>query len=154
MSRRAVAIELTADERAELERRIRARTGSQQAALRARIVLRAAAGASNIAIARAEGVAHHTVQVWRERFATERLAGLGDRPHRRPPRLHGPDVQAAIVLLAGRAPAEVGRADQARWTVRDLARFVGDHPELGLGAPSKSAVGAILRAARLRLDRR
>jgi transposase len=153
MGRRAVTVELTAEERAELERWVRARTSSQQAALRARIVLRAADGASNAAIARAEGVARRTAQQWRGRFAVERLVGLRDRPHRRPPRLHGPQVQAAIVWLARRPPAEVDGAGRTRWTVRDLARYVGSHPELGLGAPSKSAVGAILRAARLRLDR-
>jgi putative transposase len=153
MGRRARAIELTTGERAELERRVRARTGSQQAAQRARIVLRAAAGAENVAIARELGVVRHTVQHWRDRFARDRLAGLRDRLHRPPARRYGPAVQAAVVLLACRAPAELGWAGQTHWTVRDLARYVGEHPELGLGAPSKSAVGAILRAARLRLDR-
>jgi hypothetical protein len=49
-------------------------------------VLRAAEGASNTAIAAALGLARHTVQHWRDRFATERLAGLRDRPHCPPPR--------------------------------------------------------------------
>src|SRR5215213_2186572 len=139
MSRRAPAIELTADERAELERRVRARTSTQQAAQRARIVLRAAAGAENIAIAQEVGVVRHTVQHWRDRFARARR--------------YGPAIQAAVVLLACRAPAELGWAGQTHWTIRDLARYIGEHPELGLGAPSKSAVGTILRAADVRLGR-
>ena len=153
MSRRARAIVLTGAERAELERRVRARTGSQQAATRARIVLRAAAGAENIAIAQELGVVRHTVQHWRDRFAAERLTGLADRPHRPPPRLYGPAVQAGIVVLACRTPAELGWAGQTHWSVVDLARYIGAHPELGLGAPGKSTVGVILRAAGLRLDR-
>jgi transposase len=153
MSRRARPIELTAEERAELERRVRARTSTQQAARRARIVLAAADGAQTIAIAQAEGITRHTVQHWRDRFAREGLAGLTDRPHCPPPRRYGPDRQARIVLLACRAPTEVGWAGQTHWTIRDLARYVGAHPELDLGTPSKSAVGTILRAARIRLER-
>ena len=60
MGRHAPSLDLTAAERDELERRIRARTSSQQAALRARVVLRAAAGESNTAIAAALGIARHT----------------------------------------------------------------------------------------------
>src|SRR5256714_13167161 len=85
MSRTACPIVLSPDERAQLERIVRARTSSQQSARRAEIVLRAAEGASNTAIAAALGVARHTVQHWRDRFATERLAGLRGRPPRPPP---------------------------------------------------------------------
>jgi transposase len=153
VSRRATPIELTAAERAELERRVRARTSPQQAAQRARVVLRAAAGAENTAIAQELGVVRHTVQHWRDRFARERLAGLADRPHRPPPRRYGPERQARIVVLACQRPAELGWAGQTHWTIRDLARYIGEHPELGLGAPSKSAVGKILQAAGVRLER-
>jgi transposase len=153
MSRRATPIELTAGERAELERRVRARTSPQQAVLRARVVLGAAAGAENIAIAQELGVVRHTVQHWRDRFARERLGGLVDRPHRPPPRRYGPEIQAAVVVLACRAPAELGWAGQTHWTLRDLARYVGEHPELGMGTPSKNTVGTILRAAGIRLER-
>src|SRR5256885_14951243 len=85
MSRTACPIVLSRDERAQLERIVRARTSSQQWARRAEIVLRAADGASNTAIATAVGVARHTVQHWRDRFATERLGGVGGRPPPPPP---------------------------------------------------------------------
>jgi len=153
MSRRATAIELTEGERAVLEQRVRARTGTQQAARRARIVLAAAAGVETRAIAQAEGIARGTVHHWRDRFARERLDGLVDRPHRPPARLYGPERQARVVVLACQPPAELGWAGQTHWTIRDLARYVGEHPELGLGTPSKSTVGTILRAADLRLER-
>ena len=153
MSRRATPIVLTVEEWNELQRRVRARTSSQQVAQRARIVLRAAEGARNIDIAEELGIARHTAQQWRDRFAAARLAGLGDRPHRPPPREYGAERQARILVVACQAPAEVGWSGQTHWSVRDLARYLGDHPELGVGRPSKSTVGKILQAAEIRLER-
>jgi transposase-like protein len=153
MGRHATPITLAPEERAELERRARARTRRQQEALRARIVLRAAQGERNIAIAAAVGCARHTVQHWRDRFAAERLAGLQDRPHCPPPRVYGPDVQAQIVLLACQKPADLGWGGQTHWSIADLARYIREHPEWGRGRPSRSTVGTILQAAELRLDR-
>ena len=153
MPRRATPIGLIPDERAELERRVRARTSRQQDALRARIVLLAAAGATNLAIAAELGLARHTVQHWRDRFAADRLAGLQDRPHQPDPRRYGPAIQAQIVVLACQKPAEVGWAGQTHWTIKDLTRYLAEHPELGLGAPSKSTVHTILQAHAVCLDR-
>jgi transposase len=153
MGRRATRIVLTSAERAELTRRVRARTSSQQAAQRARIVLDAADGAQTIAIAQAEGITRHTVQHWRDRFARDGLAGLTDRPHCPPPRLYSPVRQAQIVLLACQSPTDLGWEGQTHWTIRDLARYIGAHPELDLGTPSKSTVGTILQAADLCLER-
>jgi len=153
MGRRATLIVLTPAERAELERRVRARTSSQQVARRARIVLDAADGVQTIAIAQAEGITRHTVQHWRDRFAREGLDGLRDRPHCPPARVYGPVRQAQIVLLACQSPTTMGWEGQTHWTIRDLARYVGEHPELDLGTPSKSTVGTILRAADICLER-
>ena len=113
MSRRATPIVLTVEERNELQRRVRARMSSQQAALRARIVLRAAEGARNIDIAAELGIARHTVQQWRDRFASGRLPGLEDRPHHPPPREYTADRQARILVVACRSPAELGWSGQA-----------------------------------------
>ena len=153
MSRTACPIVLTPEERAELERIVRARTSSQQQARRAQIVLRAAEGASNTAIAAGLGLARHTVQHWRDRFATERRAGLRDRPHCPPPRRYPAAQQAAIVVLACQAPAELGWVGQTHWSIADLAQYIQTHPDLGLGAPSTSTVGRVLQAHDLRLDR-
>jgi hypothetical protein len=153
MPRRATPISLTAEERGELERRVRARTGRQQDALRARIVLRAAAGATNLALAAELGIARHTAQHWRDRFAAARLGGLQDRPHQPEPRRYGADIQARIVVLACQPPADVGWPGQTHWSVADLAQYIGEHPELGLGAPSRSTVHLILQAHGIRLDR-
>ncbi|HEU4546821.1 MAG TPA: helix-turn-helix domain-containing protein [Microlunatus sp.] len=153
MSRRATPIVLTVEERHALQRRVRARTSSQQAAQRARIVLRAGEGARNIDIAEELGIARHTVQQWRDRFAAARLAGLADRPHHPPPREYSAERQARILVVACQSPAELGWSGQTHWSVRDLARYLGDHPELGVGRPSKRTVGKILQAADLRLER-
>jgi transposase len=153
MPRRAPTVVLTDEDRAELDRRVHARTGSQQDALRARIIVLAAEGLDTTAIAGTLGIARGTARSWRARFVAHGLAGLGDRPHCPPPRLYGPEVQAQIVVLACRAPAELGWAGQSHWTIKDLARFIGDHPALGLGTPSKSTIHLILQAHDVRLDR-
>ena len=151
--RHAQAIELTAAERDALERRVRARTSSQQAALRARIVLEAADGVTNTAIGTALGITRHTAQHWRNRFVTQRLDGLVDRPHHPPPRLYDAAIQARIITLACQKPADLGWQGQTHWSIVDLATYIGEHAELGLGAPKKSTIGKILQAAKLRLDR-
>lgn len=153
MSRRACTVLLTPEERTELERRIHARTGSQQAALRARIVLAAASGQHNQQIAAELGISRHTAGHWRTRFGCERLEGLRDRPHCPPPRRYGPACQAAIVLLACQSPQSLGWKGQTHWSVLDLTQYIAEHPELGLGSPGKSTVGVVLQAHKLRLDR-
>ncbi|MGC1287081.1 MAG: helix-turn-helix domain-containing protein, partial [Streptosporangiaceae bacterium] len=60
--------------------RARSVRGAFRDRLRARIVLAAAAGMANTAIARELGVCADTVRKWRRRFAASRLAGLKDSP--------------------------------------------------------------------------
>src|SRR5579872_1313484 len=119
MTRRAETIVLEQKERAELERMVRARTSTPQAARRATIVLRAADGAENTTIAAELGLTRHTVAQWRRRFAAEGLAGLRDRPHRPLPRCYGAERQAAIVVLACQPPAALGWRGQTHWSLVD-----------------------------------
>jgi transposase len=153
MPRRAPTVVLTADDRADLDRRVHARTGRQQDALRARIVRLAAAGLDSTAIATTLGIARGTARSWRARFVATGLAGVGDRPHCPPPRKDGPEAQAQIVGLACQSPTALGWAGQSHGTIKDLARFIGEHPELGLGTPSKSTIHLILQAPDVRRDR-
>jgi len=148
-------IRLLAAERAELERRVAARTASQQDAYRAQIILRVAAGQTDAAIAQDMGLSERTVWLWRHRFATQRLDGLKDRPKCPPPRQYHADIQARLLVLACQKPAEVdpSRAGQTHWSIKDLAQYVAAHPELGLGSPSKSTIGVILKRHQVRLDR-
>jgi transposase len=148
-------IKLTVAERSELERRVAARTASQQDAYRAQIILRVAAGQADARIAEELQLAVRTVWLWRHRFAQQRLDGLKDRPKCPPPRQYHADIQAKLLVLACQKPAEVDptRAGQTHWSINDLAQYVAEHPELGLGCPSKSTIGVILKRHHVRLDR-
>ena len=66
------------EDRVELERLTRSTTGSAGLALRARIVLLAAAGTPNQVIAEQVATSRPTVNKWRLRFAEQGLAGLAD----------------------------------------------------------------------------
>ena len=76
----AVTIELSEDERAQLEAWSRRRTSAQALAQRSRIVLQAAEGLTNTEIAERLGVHRHMATKWRARFAEQRLDGLVDEP--------------------------------------------------------------------------
>src|SRR3569833_1255002 len=91
------ALVLSEAERAELEGWARRRKTAQALALRARSVLRAAAGLSNTAIAAELGVAKHTVGKWRERFARLRTDGLLDEPRPGAPRQIGDEQVASLI---------------------------------------------------------
>jgi transposase len=83
-------IELTDEEREELEARARRRTAEQRMVLRARIVLAAADGEENATIADDLDIALNTVIKWRKRFFEERMAGLADRKRSGRPRTFSP----------------------------------------------------------------
>jgi transposase len=90
-------------------------------ALRARIVLRAADGLSNTAIADELGVAKHTVGKWRERFAAARADGLLDEPRPGAPRRVADDAVAALV---DRTLSSVPRG-ATHWSLRTMAKASG-----------------------------
>jgi transposase len=79
------AIELTAEERALLERQARRYTLPYKDVIRAKVVLLAAQGYGNDEIAARLDFRREIVSKWRKRFFEERLAGLEERPrHGRP----------------------------------------------------------------------
>lgn len=69
---------LSTRERATLERMSRRGKAAQRDVLRARIILRTAAGESDLAVAEQLRINRHTVRLWRQRFAEKGLAGLTD----------------------------------------------------------------------------
>src|ERR1700720_2413722 len=95
--RSAVGIALDEAERCELEARTRRRKISRADAMRAAIVLLAADGATNLAIAEQLGVTRVTVATWRKRFAAKRLDGLADEPRPGAPRKIGDEKIAEVV---------------------------------------------------------
>src|SRR2546428_9326365 len=117
----AVPIELTDDERAQLEAWTRRRTSAQALAQRSRIVLLAAQGLTNTAIAERLGVHRPMVTKWRSRFAEHRLDGLTDEPRpRRPRTVTDEQVEEGIVRTPESAPQ-----DATHWSTRSMAREVG-----------------------------
>jgi transposase len=116
----AVQIVLTSGERKVLMARARRARGEQRDVLRARIVLAAADGHSNAEIAGHLAVTDDTVRKWRGRFATERLAGLQDRPRRGRPRTFPAVAAAEVKAMACALPAETG-VPLARWSCTELA---------------------------------
>lgn len=95
----SVPIKLTIADRKEL-RHIREYHPKRRHWVRADIVLRAAAGQTNLFIARRLEISRNTVKHWRYRFAREGLAGLKTRPiPGRPRKAAAPQVQAFEVAL-------------------------------------------------------
>src|SRR5918997_6835699 len=145
---KAVPLDLTEAERAELRRLLRRRGVGQALAQRIRVVLACAEpGATNLGAARALGVSRQTVATWRRRFAEHRLEGLVDAPRPGAPRTIG---DAAVERLPGRAHARGGAAGRhALQHARDGAPRRHE-PDRGM---SQTAVSRIWRAFGLRPHR-
>jgi len=124
---------LTDQEQATLERWARRATSGQALALRCRIVLGCASGASNAAVAEQLGVSRPTVTKWRSRFVARRLEGLADEPRPGAARtITDEQVEQVLVLTLETTPT-----DATHWSTRSLARQVG---------LSQSAISRIWRA--------
>src|SRR5918912_3508587 len=74
------ALDLTPDQRRELEARARRYTLPYRAVVRAKIVLMAAEGLDNDEIAARLDTRREIVSKWRKRFFEQGLAGLEERP--------------------------------------------------------------------------
>ncbi|MCA1704069.1 MAG: IS630 family transposase [Actinobacteria bacterium] len=129
-------LEIKDEERAELERRVRAKTSTQRQAQRARVILLAADGVPSRQIAKVVCIHENYVGVWRKRFTTERLAGLEDRPRSGRPRKYGHDERLRIVATATSTRPE----HASHWSHSLLANVLSD---MGISA---SQVGRILAA--------
>ena len=125
----ATKLELTAAERQELTRVVEARRTAQQVALRARIILLAAEGLTNVAVGRLLGVSREAVRLWRDRWvglqavppADLRVEDrLADAPRPGAPARIGAEQVCAIIALACEAPEQSGRPI-SQWTGREIA---------------------------------
>jgi transposase-like protein len=83
-------IVLSAAERQELEHRARCYTASYAQVLRAKIVLFAVDGLTNVEIAARLDTSPQVVHRWRKRFCEHRLKGLQDAPRSGRPRVFSP----------------------------------------------------------------
>ncbi len=129
---RPPAVILDAAERQALDALVRQHRTPQQVALRARIILLAAAGRNNSQIARQVGVDVATVRLWRGRWlglgavplaelgAAERL---GDAPRPGGPCRLTAEQVCRITALACEVPQASGRPIN-QWTGREIAEAV------------------------------
>ncbi len=109
-------------ERETLQRWARRAKTAQALALRARIVLACADGASSKDVAVSVGVTEATVGKWRRRFVAERLGGLddGDRPGR-PRTIRDEEVERVVVDTLEANPPDGG----THWSTRLMAAHTG-----------------------------
>lgn len=118
----ALALKLKASDRRELLRLMAAATTPQRVAFRARVVLLAADGWSNSAIARELATSRPTVIVWRTRFGEQGVAGLlEDAPRSGRPRTISETQETAIV----QATLHTTPAAATHWSLRSLAAAQG-----------------------------
>src|SRR6516165_2510554 len=108
-------------ERAELESLSRRATAPHRLVVRARVVLLAADGVANCAIAGRLGICQDTARKWRRRYCEQGLGGLADAPRSGRPRVFPATVVAEVKALACEMPAASG-TPLARWTCPELAR--------------------------------
>lgn len=140
MARPVSVLELTAEEEAELNRRVRAATASARDILRARIVLLRAGGMRQADVAREVGTSTTSVNKWSQRFERLGLDGLADRP--------GRGVGAAIPrAVVEEVVAKAG--EQAPGMRRRSTRTTAN--EVGISA---SSVGRIWREHGLKPHRK
>src|ERR1700719_2183819 len=113
----------------------------QQVALRCRIVLAAAAGESDVTIAKRLSVNRNTVILWRKRFGDEGLDGLWDVA---PGRGRKPTYQIDKIASIVDATLQTKPAGMTHWSCRTMAESQG---------VSKSTVSNIWRAHKLQPHR-
>jgi transposase len=113
------------EQRRVLERWVAAQRTPQSVAMRARIVLLAAAGESNSAIARRLSVSRPTVIMWRARFAAEGPLALTEV---KPGRGRKRTISAAQVKAIVQATTQTVPLGQTHWSTRSMAKAHGVSP--------------------------
>ncbi len=120
MARPKLPLVLSPLQKQELTQLVKAPSTPQKMARRGQIVLLAAAGLDNTAIARRAGTSAVSVGQWRQRFLDSGMAGLHERPRSGRKKSISADKLDAIVTRVVQPPK--GRK---RWSCRRMAREVG-----------------------------
>jgi len=141
MPRSSVVVSLADADRERLEGWAAAHGTPQQVALRCRIVLAAAAGAPNVAIAAQSGVDVKTVSLWRGRFAQTGPEGLWEiaSGRGRKPTYSARKIKAIVQATLLSKPDGM-----TQWSCRQMAQAQG---------VSKSTISTIWRSHNLKPHR-
>src|SRR5580698_8194189 len=118
---RHMALTLTADERTELERRVRSRKIRAEDARRAQVILMLADGESFTTIAAAVHCYPAFVSRWKRRFESERLPGLQAKYRGQPPSVRTPALEARVLAKTKQPPAD----GSTHWSTRKLGKVLG-----------------------------
>src|SRR6202163_1834090 len=117
----SAALAVTSENRRELERLVRSGRTEQRIALRARIILGAAEGKSNNALAKELTTSRPTVLEWRQRFAKGGVKALyDDRPRGRSFSPLARAKEAEIIAATQTAPVQA-----SQWSCRSMAELHG-----------------------------
>jgi len=142
MSGKAKEINLTDEERQQLESWVRATTTEQRLVQRARIVLESAAGRMTREIAHSLALRPATVSKWRTRFAKQRIEGLSDAPRNGGNQKYDEATERRILAKLDEPPPD----GYATWSGKLLAKSLGD--------VSDDHVWRVLRMRGIHLQRR
>jgi len=115
-----MALMLTADEREELERRVRSRKIRAEDARRARVVLLLAAGESYGTIGATLACYPNYISRWKRRFEADRLEGLRAKYCGQPPTVRTPAMEARILEKTRQRPPD----GSTHWSTRKLGRLL------------------------------
>jgi len=115
-----MALTLTNDERAELERRTRSRTIAAEDVRRARVILMLADGKSYSTIEATVPCYRDLINRWRRRFLAERLDGLVSHHYSQPPSVLTAAMEARILEKTRQAPPD----GSTHWSTRKLGRVL------------------------------
>jgi transposase len=118
----AKAIVLTDEERVTLAKWARGRSTPARLVQRAKIILAAAEGRENKDIARELGCGRRTVGTWRNRFVTDRMAGI---EHDAPRGGRTPTQRARCEAEIIRRTTQETPPNATQWSTRSLAEAVG-----------------------------
>jgi len=117
-----VALSVSEEDQRTLERWVRSGKTEQRVALRAKIILKAAAGLSNHAIAKMLSTSRPTVIDWRRRYEAEGVKGLtSDRARGRSFAAIPKDKETEIVERTLRSKSEAA----TYWSCRSMAKVGG-----------------------------
>ena len=118
---RHMALSVTADERSELERRVRSRKIRAEDARRAQVILMLADGESFTTIMAAVGCYPDYVSRWKQRFEADRVAGLRAQYRGQPPTVRTPALEARVLAKTRQKPPD----GSTHWTTRKLGKVLG-----------------------------